>query len=90
MELGDAPASATKRGATKPAAAGVRRAWPAALPEQVRAVADVLSAAAGAVDEAALAQSFTGRGPWKKRLPNILLTLEALGRVRREGAGWRA
>ncbi len=90
IELDEAPAPSAKRGAAKPAAAAARRAWPAALPEQVRAVAEVLSAAAGAVDEAALAQHFTGRGPWKKRLPNILLTLEALGRARREGAGWRA
>lgn len=29
----------------------------------------------------ALAEHFTGRGPWKKRLPQILDTLEALGRA---------
>lgn len=28
-----------------------------------------------------LAEHFTGRGPWKKRLPQILDTLEALGRA---------
>ncbi len=73
---------------TKPAA--TRQPWPAALPEQMRAVADVLAAVPGAQDEAALAERFTGRGPWKKRLPQILQTLEALGRARREGERWRA
>ena len=43
--------------------------WPATLPEQVRAVADALAAASGALDETLLAEAFTGRGPWKKRLP---------------------
>ncbi len=67
-----------------------RQAWPAALPEQMRAVADVLAGTAGALAEADLAERFTGRGPWKKRLPQILQTLEALGRARREGERWRA
>jgi hypothetical protein len=55
----------------------------------VRAVADAL-AVAGALDEPALADRFSGRGPWRKRLPSILATLEALGRARRDGALWRA
>ncbi len=84
------PASATPQAGRKVPAASLRRPWPASLPEQVRAVADALAAAPGAVDEALLAETFTGRGPWKKRLPGILLTLEALGRARREGARWRA
>ena len=71
-----------------------RRPWPAELPAQMRAVADALAASPGALDEAALADAFTGRGPWKKRLPQILQTLEALGRARAEArAGrsfWRA
>ena len=67
-----------------------RQPWPAALPEQMRAVAEVLAAAAGALAEADLADRFTGRGPWKKRLPQLLQTLEALGRARREGERWRA
>ena len=33
---------------------------------------------------------FTGRGPWKKRLPEILDTLAALGRARRVGDEWMA
>ena len=71
-----------------------RRPWPTDLPAQMRAVADALTASPGALDEAALAEAFTGRGPWKKRLPQILQTLEALGRARAEArAGhsvWRA
>ena len=74
---------------TAPTAAA-RRAWPVDLPAQMRAVADALTAAPAALDEAALAAGFTGRGGWKKRLPAILLTLEALGRARREGERWRA
>ena len=32
-----------------------------------------------------LATRFTGKGAWRKRLPQIVDTLEALGRVRRQG-----
>jgi hypothetical protein len=42
----------------------------------------------------AIEARFKGKGPWKKGLPPILETLEALGRARREGKGveqgWRA
>ena len=84
IELPDAaePVVATPTAARQP--------WPATLPEQMRAVADVLGATPGAHDEATLAARFTGRGPWKKRLPQILQTLEAVGRARREGDRWRA
>jgi hypothetical protein len=30
-----------------------------------------------------VAEHFKGQGPWKKRLPQILDTLEALGRARK-------
>ena len=63
--------------------------WPAALPEQVRAVAQVLAGHAGALPVAEIETRFKGRGPWKRSLPRILETLEALGRARREGAAWR-
>ncbi len=90
IDLGDLPVLIAGKGSGKATPAGTRRPWPSTLPEQVRAIADVLVAAPGAVDERALAEGFTGRGPWKKRLPGILLTLEALGRARREGERWRA
>jgi len=60
-----------------------RRPWPAELPEQMRATAEVLAASAIALGTDAIASHFTGRGPWKKRLPQILETLEALGRARK-------
>lgn len=88
---GDGLPSAAPPAAT---AATARRPWPADLPAQMRAVADTLAATPGALAEAALAERFTGRGPWKKRLPQILQTLEALGRARAEpqgdGLAWRA
>ncbi len=68
-----------------------RQPWPAALPEQMRAVAELLAAQRGApLTEAALAERFSGRGPWKKRLPQLLATLEALGRAQATPEGWRA
>jgi hypothetical protein len=69
-----------------PTSPSARQAWPAALPEQVAAVAKVLAAAAAPLSEAELAARFTGKGAWKKRLSQIVDTLEALGRVRRQGA----
>jgi hypothetical protein len=79
---GDAPGTPT-------AATPEAQPWPASLPEQVRAVALVLQAAPGALPLPAIEARFKGRGPWKKGLPRILETLEALGRARREGDGWR-
>ena len=66
---------------------GVRRPWPATLPAQVRAVAEVLTAARAPLADDAIAACFTGRGPWKKRLPQIIDTLVAVGRVRRRKDG---
>ena len=37
---------------------------------------------------AALAARFAGKGAWKKRLPEILAMLEALGRAKRSEGGW--
>jgi hypothetical protein len=80
-DLGEAPAA-------KPAKAPhARHPWPSTLPEQVRAVADAL--AATPQSEADLAARFSGKGPWKKRLPEILAMLAALGRAQATDAGWR-
>ena len=65
------------------------RPWPANLPEQVRALAEVLAGHPGALTVAEIETRFKGRGPWKKSLPRILETLEALGRARRDGDSWR-
>ena len=64
-----------------PVAATTALPWPATLPEQVRAVAQVLTSASAALTLPELAAHFTSRGAWKKSLPRILDTLEALGRA---------
>lgn len=68
--------------------------WPATLPEQVRAVADALAASPVPLTQAAIEARFKGRGPWKKSLPTLLQTLEALGRAQgvpaaQGGPAWR-
>jgi hypothetical protein len=71
------------------APAGKRVAWPSTLPEQIRLVADTVAAAPQGLDLDQLAAQFTGRGAWKKRLPDIVDSLAALGRVRTERSGDR-
>ncbi|MBL8528222.1 MAG: class I SAM-dependent DNA methyltransferase, partial [Burkholderiales bacterium] len=68
-------------------AAAQKRAWPTELPDQVRTVAQVLAEARQPMTADELAACFTGRGPWKKRLPQVLATLEAVGRLRKTDAG---
>lgn len=60
-----------------------KRPWPAGLPDQLAAVLAVVADARSPIDEAALVDRFTGRGPWKRRMPTIVETLVAVGRVRR-------
>jgi hypothetical protein len=48
----------------------------------VATVARVLSAAAKPQTLKNLAANFKGKGPWKKRLPQLLHTLVALGKAR--------
>lgn len=81
--------AATGDDTTKVASSGAtpRDPWPASLPEQVAAVARVLAASSAPLTLADLAARFTGKGPWKKRLPQIIDTLEALGRARRDVEG---
>ncbi|MEI8158334.1 MAG: type IIL restriction-modification enzyme MmeI, partial [Burkholderiales bacterium] len=71
--------------------------WPATLPEQVRAVVQLLSTSASPLTLAQIEVRFKGKGGWKKGLPTLLETLEALGRAQRsvgadpgDGATWRA
>lgn len=82
----DSPPDDVLAAAATPQAA---QAQPGTLPDQVRAVAKILSDASIALPQTAIEARFKGRGPWKKSLPRVLDTLEALGRARREGAGWR-
>jgi len=71
--------------------------WPTTLPEQVRAVVQVLASSAAPLTLADIAARFKGKGNWKKGLPTLLETLEALGRAQRsrdveqgDGTAWRA
>lgn len=57
------------------------------LPDQVRLVARVLGDARAPLTEQQVASKFTGRGPWKMRLPQLLETLVSLGRARRVAGG---
>jgi hypothetical protein len=85
IELDEAPAPAAP---LPPAAQG---AWPASLPEQIKAVAEVLASAPGALSLADIESRFRARGRWRERLPVIVDTLAALGRARAQGEGrWRA
>ncbi|GDY34607.1 DNA methyltransferase [Acidovorax sp. NB1] len=67
--------------------------WPPTLPEQVRAVAHALAASPVPLTLPAIEARFKGRGPWKKGLPTLLQTLEALGRAQtvatEGGTAWR-
>ena len=57
---------------------------------EVRAVADVLSASPQALSLDDIAARFTARGPWKKRLPQLLEMLVAMGRAREDAGRFRA
>lgn len=76
---------------TTPTTAPAAQPWPSSLPEQVRAVAQLLAASPAPLALPAIEAAFKGKGPWKKGLPRILETLEALGRAQRVDAcdGWR-
>ncbi|WP_413892154.1 class I SAM-dependent DNA methyltransferase [Candidatus Skiveiella danica] len=88
-QVPEVPAEDATDHSAAPAPATAAQPWPAALPEQVRAVAQLLAASPAPLPLPAIEAGFKGKGPWKKGLPRILDTLEALGRARREGAGWR-
>jgi hypothetical protein len=81
----EAPAAAITAAPLTPA--GKRVAWPSTLPEQIRLVADTVAAAPQGLDLDQLAAQFTGRGAWKKRLPDIVDSLAALGRVKIDRQG---
>jgi hypothetical protein len=85
----DSEKSLSKKEQSKPP----QQPWPAQLPDQVRAVAAVLATSPAPLQLPAIEARFKGRGPWKKGLPTLLQTLEALGRaqvVQIDGvAAWR-
>ncbi len=77
----------TAKGKGKGLKAGAAQPWPASMAEQVKAVADVLAQAGTALDLDAIAAHFSSRGRWRERLPSILDTLVALGRIHAQSAG---
>jgi hypothetical protein len=81
-EAGETAAMPTA--ATKPAP------WPKDTVEQVRAVADLLSASPAPLSLEDIGNRFSARGPWKKRLPQLLDMLVALGRAQEQGGRWSA
>lgn len=64
--------------------------WPKALSDQVRAVAELLVSERRVLGPDDVAKHFSGKGPWKKRLPKLLETLESVGRARKVKGGWVA
>ncbi|MGY1409829.1 class I SAM-dependent DNA methyltransferase [Luteimonas sp. A611] len=70
--------------AAVPALPGKPQPWPKDTLDQVRAVAEVLSASPVALTLDEIAARFTARGPWKKRLPKLLDMLVALGRAQEQ------
>lgn len=67
-----------------------RLPWPKEMPEQVKAIADLLASRRAPLREEDIAAQFAGKGPWKKRLPTLLDMLVAVGRVRVSGNGYLA
>jgi hypothetical protein len=82
------PKTESTAATTATPAAQEKSPWPSTLPEQIALLARLLNDSPQS--EAQLAARITGKGPWKKRLPDLLQTLVALGRARQEGEGWRA
>ena len=89
MDLGLGDDDAATRPA-RSAAPTTQQAWPSTLPEQIKAVAEVLSAAPTTLDMDAIATHFKGKGRWRERLPMILETLVAIGRADSDGQHWHA
>ncbi len=65
--------------------AGKPQPWPKDAVEQVRAVADLLATSPVPLTLEEIGARFTARGPWKKRLPQLLDMLVALGRAEEQG-----
>jgi hypothetical protein len=80
---------ATREDAEAAPVAAIRQKipWPAELPAQMAAVAQVLASAGGPLSMDQLAEHFSGKGAWKKRLPQLVETLVALGRAERDRTG---
>lgn len=66
-----------------------QRPWPSGLPDQIKAVAEEFIVAQQSLNLDSLLARFKGRGRWRERVPTLLDTLVALGRVRPSAdGGW--
>ena len=54
----------------------------------MRGVVSVLTTSARPIGRDVIEAAFTGRGPWKRRIPQILEALAALGRARVVNGLW--
>ncbi|MDI1253191.1 DNA methyltransferase [Thermomonas sp.] len=73
-----------------PVAAAKPMPWPKDTVEQVRAVADLLASSPIPLSLDEIGSRFTARGPWKRRLPQLLDMLVALGRAEVRGDAYVA
>jgi hypothetical protein len=76
-----------------PVQPAAKRPWPAGLADQIKAVAEVMAGAGQPLAMADLEARFSGRGRWRDRLPMIVETLVALGRMRavnERASAWEA
>ena len=72
------------------APAGKPTPWPKNTVDQVRAVADLLASSPAPLSVEDIGGRFSGRGPWKKRLPQLLDMLVAVGRAEERPKGYVA
>jgi hypothetical protein len=74
--------------APAPAATDGKQPWPSTLPEQIAALAQLLDTSNTPLSLDDVAARFATKGAWRKRLPQLLDTLAAVGRARQTGEGW--
>ena len=67
--------------------APTKRPWPADLPGQLGAVAQLLNEARAPIDASALAKQFSGKRDIAKKLPGLLAALEAVARAHKHADG---
>jgi hypothetical protein len=65
-----------------------KQPWPRGDLEQVKAVADLIAATKSPMDLESVTACFSGKGQWKRRLPNILEMLVVVGKARVDERGY--
>lgn len=65
-----------------------KQPWPKGDLEQVKAVADLIAASKSPLNLESVVACFSGKGQWKKRLPNILDMLVVVGKARVDERGY--